>query len=106
MKTIPCPCCDRPLEAPDAPDVIQQYGLSEFQARILETVWKGKGRPVSTEQIFSAMYRDDPDGGPLPNKMYAAFKEALFRIRGKLAGTGIEIVAAGYRAGYKLRIEP
>lgn len=94
------------MQVPPFEVVVFHYKLSPFQARILEAVWHGRGRPVSTERIFGAMYRDDPDGGPTPSKMYAAFKEALWRIRGKLAGTGIEIVSAGYRAGYKLRIEP
>jgi hypothetical protein len=102
LTPIPCPCCSTPMRVPTFEVVVFHYKLSPFQARILDAVWRGRGLPVQAERIFDAMYLDDPDGGPTPPKMYAAFKEALHRMREKLAGSGIGIESAGYRAGYRL----
>jgi DNA-binding response OmpR family regulator len=82
--------------------IVFTYDLSPFQARILEAVWRGRGLPVQAERIFDLMYADDADGGPEPPKMYAAFKEALHRLRAKLEGSGIAVVNSGYRRGYRL----
>jgi hypothetical protein len=48
------------------------------------------------------MYADDPDGGPSPSKMYAAFKVALSRLRAKIQGSGAGIENCGYGQGYRL----
>ena len=102
LTPIPCPCCSSPIRVPSLDVIVFHYGLSPFQARILEAVWRGRGLPVQAERVFDAMYQDDPDGGPTPAKMYAAFKEGLHRLRVKLDGSGIAVVSAGYRRGYRL----
>jgi hypothetical protein len=104
IKPIDCPCCKRPVSVPSLEIVIDRYGVTPLQARILEAVWRGKGMPVVTERIFDAMYADDPDGGPTPSQMYKAFKVALCRLRERLEGTGIGIENVGYRQGYRLVI--
>jgi hypothetical protein len=82
--------------------VIETYGVTEFQSRILGAIWRGKGRTVPTQRIFDAMYADDPDGGPSSTEMYKAFKFGLHRLRARLQGSGIEIENVGYRRGWRL----
>lgn len=100
-----CPCCGQPVATPSLEIVVQSYGISEFEARILGAIWRGKGRPVATERIFDAMYADDPDGGPSHTKMYQAFKFGLHRLRGRLTGSGVVIENVGYRRGYRLLLK-
>lgn len=102
ITPIPCPCCGSPMAVPTLEVVCFTYDLSPFQSRILGAVWRGRGLPVAAEKIFDVMYADDPDGGPETPKMYAAFKEALHRLRAKLEGSGVGVVNAGYRRGYRL----
>lgn len=102
---ITCPCCGQPVATPSLEIVVQSYGISEFEARILGAIWRGKGRPVATERIFDAMYADDPDGGPSHTKMYQAFKFGLHRLRGRLTGSGVVIENVGYRRGYRLLLK-
>lgn len=99
-----CPCCDQPVDVPTVAMIVDEWGLSPLQARILEAVWKGKGHPVSTEAIFASMYRDDADGGPTEGEMYLSFKVALHYLRVLLVGSGVGIKTVGYRRGYKLVI--
>lgn len=99
---IDCPCCKQPVRAPSLEMIIDHYGITPLEGRILGAVWRGKGLPVTTERIFDAMYQDDPNGGPSPPRMYAAFKVALCHMRAKLKGSGIGIVNPGYRRGYRL----
>lgn len=101
-KAIECPCCNQRVVAPSLNIVIDRYKVSPLEARILGAVWRGKGHAVQTERIFDAMYVDDPDGGPSPQRMYAAFKVALCHLRKKLEGSGVGVECVGYRAGYRL----
>lgn len=97
-----CPCCGSEISIPTLDLIIKSYGISEFEARILGAIWRGRGGAVATERIFDAMYADDPDGGPSPQKMYDAFKFGLHRLRGRLEGSGVSIENVGYRQGYRL----
>lgn len=102
---MPCPCCGQAVGVPSLDIVVEICGISEFQARILGAVWRGKGRPVPTQRIFDAMYADDPDGGPSQVEMYKSFKAALFLLRQRLDGSGVSVVNIGYRRGYAIRFE-
>jgi len=104
-KPLLCPCCKQPVTIPAPEIVIDHYGITPMEGRIFAAVWKGKGLPVITERIFTAMYIDDPDGGPSPDRMYLAFKVALCHLRQKLEGSGIGIATVGYRRGYRLVLE-
>lgn len=101
---IPCPCCQQAVAAPTLEIVIDRFGLTSLEGKILTAIWKGRGMPVMTNRIFYYMYADDPDGGPENSKMYLSFKVALFHMRQKLAGSGIGIENVGYRLGYRLVI--
>jgi DNA-binding response OmpR family regulator len=103
-KQIECPCCNQPVSTPTVDVVIDRFGITDREARILRAIWRGGGRPVKTERIYQAMYEDDPSGGPGPEKMYLSFKVALCHIRKKLLNSGISIVTVGYRKGYAIRI--
>jgi len=105
VRPLLCPCCKQPVTTPQPEIVIDHFGLTPMEGRIFQAVWKGKGMPVITERIFTAMYIDDPDGGPSPDKMYLAFKVALCHLRQKLEGSGIGIANVGYRRGYRLVLE-
>lgn len=102
LAPIDCPCCKQRVSVPTLEIVIDRYSVTPLEARILGAVWKGKGMPVMTERIFDAMYSDDPDGGPSPTRMYAAFKVALCHLRARLEGSGITVENVGYRQGYRL----
>lgn len=104
LEPIACPCCNQPVHVPTLEIVIDHYSVPPLEARILGAIWRGRGMPVRTERIFDAMYVDDPDGGPPPARMYAAFKVALCHLRKRLDGSGISIVNQGYRRGYRLTI--
>jgi hypothetical protein len=97
-----CPCCKQAVTIPSLDDVITGCRLDGFEASILSAVWAGKGHPVQTERVFDAMYADDPDGGPEPPRMYAAFKVALCHLRARVKDSGISIENVGYRRGYRL----
>ncbi len=102
FSEIDCPCCKRKVSAANLTAIIAYYRVSKQQARILEAVWKGEGRAVTTEKIFSAMYADDLDGGPRPTVMYSNLKYSLFKLRRVLKGSGVSIEAIGYRRGFRL----
>jgi DNA-binding response OmpR family regulator len=104
-KEVHCPCCSQPVTTPSLDMVIEAYRITPMEAAILGVVWAAKGRTVSTQRIFCAMYADDPDGGPGQNKMYDAFKVALCHMRKKLDGSGIGILNLGHSKGYRLVIE-
>lgn len=99
-----CPCCKQPVVIPSLDDVIEAHGLDGFEASVLRAVWRGNGHAVQTERIFDAMYVDDPDGGPSPTRMYAAFKVALCHLRARLKESGVSIENVGYRRGYRLAL--
>ena len=105
VRPIECPCCRQSVSAPSLDIVISNYGVRPLEAKVLRAIWNGKGMPVQTERVFDAMYEDDPDGGPSYASMYSAFKVALCRLRGRLAGSGIGIETVGYRRGYRLVME-
>lgn len=85
--------------------LVDVLAISKDQATVLSAIWRGKGMAVATQRIFDAMYADDPDGGPSPERMYSALKMRLFKLREKLEGTGIRIEAVGYRRGYRIVME-
>lgn len=102
VTPIDCPLCGQPVRVPTLEIVVDHYGVTPLESRILGAVWHGRGLPVSTERIFERMYADDPDGGPSPPRMYATFKVELCRLRKRLAGSGIGVENVGYRQGYRL----
>ena len=98
-----CPCCGQSVAVPSIEIIVQNYGIAPLEARILGAVWRGRGRPVSSEQIFDAMFADDPDGGPSSyTALYNALKFGLHRLRGRLERSGIGVENVGYRRGYRL----
>ncbi len=101
---IACPCCKREVSVPSLDVVVSHYRVPPCEENVLRAVWKGKGRAVQTERIFDAMYADDPDGGPSPDRMYRAFKALLHNLRVRLAGSGITVENVGYGRGYRLVI--
>lgn len=104
MTPIPCPCCSNLVAEPTFDIVVDHYGISDFEARILGALWKAKGRPVATERIFDSMYVDDRSGASTYAKMYEALKFGLLRLRGRLAGSGVRVENVGYRQGFRLAI--
>ncbi len=101
-QSLSCPCCSQPVRVPTIEIVVDHYGLTPLEATILGAIWRGRGMPVMAERIFDEIYRDDPDGGPSPSKMYLALKVALHHARRKLEGSGITIECQGYRRGWRL----
>jgi len=104
FEDIACPCCKKKVGVPDIEILIDHYSIPPLEQAVLRAVWKGKGYPVPNERIFDLMYLDDPDGGPTPNRMYAALKVAMCHLRKRIEGSGVSIVNAGYRRGYRLEL--
>lgn len=102
ITNIPCPCCGHSVRAPTFDQIVFHYKISPQSARLLEAVWKGKGLPVSSERIQDHMWADDIDGGPPEARAYRYFQWSLNDLRTKLQGSGIAVVNAGYRSGYRL----
>lgn len=102
ITQIPCPCCGHAIKAPTLEQLIEHYQIAPQSARLLTAVWRGKGLPVSTERILDQMWADDPDGGPPEARMYRYFQWSLWDLRTKLDGSGVAVVNAGYRAGWRL----
>ena len=84
--------------------VIDRYKISPFQVRILTPIWEGNGLPISAHRLFASMYADDENGGPEDPKAYAALKQGIHNIRGKLEGSVVSIENCGYRGGYRLKL--
>lgn len=100
--SVLCPCCGNPVFSPALEVLIDVFKISPDQATVLSAIWRGKGTAVSTARIFDAMYADDMNGGPSPERMYSALKLRLHKLRQKLVGSGVTIEAVGYRRGYKI----
>ncbi|RVD11639.1 MAG: hypothetical protein E5V37_00775 [Mesorhizobium sp.] len=103
---IACPLCKATVAVPALDDLLASREIEGLEASILGAVWSGKGRAVNTEKLFDAMYADDPDGGPSPTRMYLSFNRALARLNNLLDGSGVSIVAVGFRQGYRLELHP
>ena len=99
-----CPCCHAPVVVPSLDEVIADRGISRVGEYILRAVWAGRGHPVQTERIFDAMYVDDPNGGPSPTRMYAAFRLALTDLGERLQGSGVAVEPVGFREGWRLTL--
>lgn len=95
-----CPCCKRSVQAPSLDIVIEHCKLPPMQARVLGTIWKGKGRPVPTDAIIAAMDR----GIDVKAHTYTDFKIALHHLRRRVKGAGIAIPNAGYARGYFIEL--
>lgn len=105
MNAIPCPCCGNAVADPTLDIVVQHYGISELEARILGPLWKAKGRPVATERIFDSIYVGAVNDTPSRMKMYEALKFGLHRLRRRLQNSGLSIDNAGYRRGFLLSVK-
>lgn len=102
ITDIPCPCCGHQIKAPTFDQIVQHYQISPQAARLLDAVWRGKGLAVPTERILDHIWADDPDGGPPEARMYRYFQWSLWDLRKKLEGSGVAVVNAGYRQGFRL----
>jgi hypothetical protein len=102
---IPCPLCNQRVSVLPLDRLIETRRLRPMEECILRAVWEGKGRPVQSERIFDVLYADDPNGGPAPSKMYAAFYSALSSLRARLDASGVTIDSAGLRRGYRLSLK-
>jgi DNA-binding winged helix-turn-helix (wHTH) protein len=92
------------MNLPNLEVVIDWYDLPPQEEAILRAVWKGGGTPVSNDRIISAMFEDDPGGGPSSSVAYLALKVAMSHLRKRLAHSGLRIENAGYRRGFRLVI--
>ncbi|MCZ8547169.1 hypothetical protein OOJ09_23515 [Mesorhizobium qingshengii] len=99
-----CPCCKAAVTVEALDNLITSHEIRGLDRAVLQAVWRGRGMPVTPNVLFDAMYADDPDGGPSPTRMYIALKKSLSRLEVWLEGSGVSIVEAGFRQGYRLAI--
>jgi hypothetical protein len=83
-----CPACGQTL--PEKPLLDGAY-FTPHQSRIFEIVVRAGSSGIGSDDLFDALYRDDPDGGPLSGRksMYTTIG-ALNR---KLAHHGLRLRA-------------
>jgi hypothetical protein len=100
----PCPCCRQTVKVPTLDVLIQERAIDGTAERVLRAIWRGRGLPVQSSDIFDAMYADDPNGGPSQCRMYRALGNALQILGERLQGAGVSISPVGHRRGYRLGI--
>lgn len=96
--------CGATVPVPLLADVIAARGITGHSAAVLEAVWRGKGMPVVSQEIFDAMYADDPDGGPSPTRMYLDLRKAIDGLNARLNDSGVAVAEAGFRQGFRLNL--
>ncbi|MFB9950030.1 hypothetical protein ACFFP0_14300 [Rhizobium puerariae] len=99
-----CPCCRAPVNVPDLYDLVDERGITGHALLILEALWDAKGARVMSDVLFDAMFADDPDGGPSPNRCYISMRLAIEELDRLLAGSGVAVVSVGHRKGYRLNL--
>lgn len=78
--------------------------LSPSQTIVLKALIRSD--VLTTDRLVDALYGCRPDGGP--DKAERAARAQLYRLRDKLAGTGLAIEAIGFGRGfdgYRLKSE-
>lgn len=100
-----CPCCRQQVTGPSLSVVIELIGPLTMEARVLAALWAGRGFPVSSEELFDAMYADDPNGGLSTTQMYCQLRLAVCNLKIALPRSGMTVAKVKSRpGGYKLRI--
>jgi hypothetical protein len=104
-----CPMCQPPDPAHATKldalvlGLIRGHSLSENAEALLRAVFSADGLPISTSEIFDAMYADDPDGGPSLGVMYSDANAAYAELQSALDGTGVGVVRRD--RGWRLRLD-
>lgn len=99
-----CPCCRQSVRTSPIDVLVKDREIDAVSERVLRAVWRGKGMPVQSSEIFDEIYADDANGGPAPCQMYSTMNRALRTLREKLEGSGVAIVPVGHRKGHRLAI--
>lgn len=90
-----CPCCGQPA-------VPETLPLPPVKRRILEAVRRRPG--ISAEDLRTAVWADDPGGGPEDRKVLHVHVHQLNKL---LAPFGVAVRAPkGAGAGYRIRSVP
>ncbi len=104
MPSVTCPCCGRDMQQTPPAEMLLSAHLSRIERIIVEALVSAYPRSVGTEHLISAIYDDDPEGGPLSPR--AVIKVRISWLRGKLQQYGWNIAnnrgGAGNFGRYKL----
>ena len=93
-----CKSCGHPL----INDLIPELKLTGMQKRILEIVNRRSPTGISMQELASAVYADDPDGGPL--NAGSSLRSTVFQLNRKLKPHGLRVYGKIGRAsdGYRI----
>lgn len=98
-----CPLCGAGLSE-TLETLLLSHRITGHPEAVLRAFWDGRGRTLSTERLFDAMYADDPDGGPGQTTMHAQLRTAVRELNTLLANR-INISQPQPRRGrWRLRI--
>jgi len=106
IKEATCPCCRRNSDGIEKLIASDEARVTRMQARIIRALWKGRGFTVRNAKLIEAMYEEDCDAEPSPSAAYSRLRLNMTDLRQRLAGSNLELVDAGYRKGYRLRLRP
>lgn len=96
--TCACPTCGAPM--PDVPVEALAAAATPIGARIVRAVARRPG--IGAEDLASAVYADDPDGGPDWGE--SVVRTVICRMNKRWSGMGYRVVAGrGSIHGYHLR---
>lgn len=103
-----CPGCGHPVTCPSPGDLTRLIELTEQEEAVLDLLWRAaqEFRSAKSEEIFTAMYADDPTGGPEPRDMYPASDALLESLSLKARAFGFGYTRRRRRGGITLRLQP
>lgn len=84
--------------------LINDHGLSENAEAYLRLLWPGQ--IVPTSDLLASLYEDDPTEEPPLAKLYKEAWVVLAELRAalKAEGSGLSVVEAGWRQGFRLQL--
>lgn len=103
-----CPICGGAVMVPPLDEfvlrLINDHGLSEEAEAFLRLLWRGE--IVPTAVLLASLYEDDPAAEPPLNRLYQEAWTVLTELRAALKseGSGADVIDAGYRIGFRLRL--
>jgi hypothetical protein len=86
--------------------LLAEAEMADRAAKVLQAAWQAEGRAITSNDLFDAMYDDDPAGGPSQTKCYVDLRGAVTDLDAALSGSGVSVVyRSGGRARWRLRIK-
>lgn len=92
-----CPCCGQPVFGHASIETLKGLRVSWQRRRILEALAANFGKWVHVEKIVSAVWWDDPNGGP--ERAVNHISVQVHRLKKQLAGSGFRLESMSGKGG-------